>query len=291
MEKIKLFLYLDYEKVTSLYSQINGGLIESFFNKDKTVSSNSEQQKGPFRSGATLADTSENTQEIIEKKLLHDYIYNLFENEMIKNEKVLQINENTTTSEIHPLKLIKVQGKATLLDSEVILNLLENFNSLGEAFAYMNSFQDILFNKMKPNDKKKALLEFQKNQNLFFEDDFIKSMKRILIQSYKNSFKLEISLNGIRYTAILNRENLKESENLLIGKLSRNTEAKITLFGVTTQTANKVTTETKTIDSDSFKELTRDLIHSISGMEELFEGKSDSEIIIDPFAVYLELDF
>lgn len=289
MDKIKLFMYIDYEQVTSLYAQLNGGVVESFSNRQQKTSVDSEKQKGPVFSGKFLGDSEENTTEKIEKKLLHDYIYNSFENQMLQANKVLKINNDTIIENIEPLKLIKVQGQATIFDSNAILNLLDNFNDLGEAFGYLNFFEDTRFKSLNKSEQKKHLADFLKKENLYFEDVFLKNIRRLILQSHKNSFKIEIELNKIRYTAFLDRGKLKESEQLLIDKLARNTEVKVTLFGVTTQTLNSKN-NTPVDSSEEFKEVTRSLIHSISEVEDVFGGKSKSEIIIDPLAVYLELE-
>lgn len=286
MKKIRLFLYLDQEKIMSLYSQMFEGVIESFLDRKESKKIDQENQKGPIGSGNILSDSKENTKETTEKKILNDHIFSIFEKEMFEQNNVLCISESQPLSqEIKPLKFVKVTGQATFFDSEVVIKLLDDFNSLGQSFAYLN-FMD------KPSPSKKDMDTYIKENNFHLDKDFIRHLKNLLLQTYKNTLELEINIDSHSYTALLNRDYLRESEELLIGKLSRKTEAEITLFGITTQVNNLQETNYQegSFDKTSFKTISKNLIYPILEVEKSFSGKTSNEIIINPLAIYLELN-
>lgn len=78
MKKIRLFLYLDQEKIMSLYSQMFEGVIESFLDRKESKKIDQENQKGPIGSGNILSDSKENTKETTEKKILNDHNFFYF---------------------------------------------------------------------------------------------------------------------------------------------------------------------------------------------------------------------
>lgn len=286
MKKIRLFLYLDQEKIMSLYSQMFEGVIESFLDRKESKKIDQENQKGPIGSGNILSDSKENTKETTEKKILNDHIFSIFEKEMFEQNNVLCISESQPLSqEIKPLKFVKVTGQATFFDSEVVIKLLDDFNSLGQSFAYLN-FMD------KPSPSKKDMDTYIKDNNFHLDKDFTRHLKNLLLQTYKNTLELEINIDSHSYTALLNRDYLRESEELLIGKLSRKTEAEITLFGITTQVNNLQETNYQegSFDETSFKTISKNLIYPILEVEKSFSGKTSNEIIINPLAIYLELN-
>lgn len=213
-------------------------------------------------------------------------IFSIFEKEMFEQNNVLCISESQPLSqEIKPLKFVKVTGQATFFDSEVVIKLLDDFNSLGQTFAYLN-FTD------KPSPSKKDIETYIKENNFHLDKDFIRHLKNLLLQTYKNTLELEINIDSHSYTALLNRDYLRESEELLIGKLSRKTEAEITLFGITTQVNNlqEPNYQTDSFDETSFKTISKNLIYPILEVEKSFSGKTSNEIIINPLAIYLELN-
>lgn len=291
MKTIKLFLYLDQEKIISLSSQIFDGVIESFLDRKETKKTDGTDQKGPFGSGHLLKDSNESIKETIEKKILNDHIFSIFEKEMFTQDKVLCISKDQPLNkEITPLQFVKITGQATFFDANVVIKLLDDFNSLGESFAYIQ-LMDTFTNKAEIKSKIK---KFIADNNYHLDNDFIKNLKGLLIQSYKNSLEVEIPIDDYLYTAILNRDFLRENEELLVGKLSRRTEAKITIFGITTQVKTSHDDYDDyldaPIDTASFKSISKNLIYPILEMEKSFSGKSPNEIKINPLAIYLELN-
>jgi hypothetical protein len=91
MKSIKSFIYLDEIKMYSVSSQLFEGLTDQIINYKLDRKSEEEEQKGPFSSGRKLADIIIKEGGTKEIKFLHDYSYTLFEDELIKYNKVLQI--------------------------------------------------------------------------------------------------------------------------------------------------------------------------------------------------------
>ena len=136
-------------------------------------------------------------------------------------------------------------------------------------------------------------------------------MVNIINFGYKGQFETQFPFllkdGGVLFNSIINREFLKETEEFLIAKYSRETEKELCLFGIVTQTKNSEDKNTLSefisyLDSN-FKEYDKDgneeslgMKHAIMGMinalmnvENTFIGKAKYEFIIDPISVYREM--
>ena len=100
MKSIKSFIYLDEDKMYSVSSQLFEGLTDHIINYRLDGKSEEGEQKGPIASGRKLADIIIKERATKEIKFLHDYSYNVFEDGLIKENKVLQINSENFSNEI-----------------------------------------------------------------------------------------------------------------------------------------------------------------------------------------------
>jgi len=91
-----------------------------------------------------------------------------------------------------------------------------------------------------------------------------------------------------QFSAILNREYLRDSEIQFISKYSRQTEYDFTMIGIVTQ-SGKVTEPLAEHGLNGIKDACLNLADKLRGMENVFLGRLDNECIIDPIAIYREL--
>lgn len=296
MEKIKSFIYLDSKKMYSLASQIFEGLVDSYIQTEKKQENQSDQQKGPFASGRTLADIIITEHDKTESKFLHDYLYNMFENKLISLNKVTQIQSETVLRNLKPLSFIKVTGRAIFNDSKEIFRTLTNYNKIGEILAYITLMpinaekknQPIHISKVSTQEVKK----FIEDNNLQLDKDFLEKFKFILEYGLNDIFELQIKKESAVFSTVLDRRYLKEEEQFLISKYSRSTEVDITIFGVVTQTFSYLPLLNPVEYADelsSLKSFFRYMVYSLMNVENTFIGKKQGEIILDPIAVYVEL--
>ena len=304
----KQFLYLDEQKMYSLSSQLFEGITEYILNENESSEREETKQKGPIASGRIMADVINSTIKSTEKKFLHDHSFILLENELLKGNHILNIDDKTTfvNEDFENFSFVKVKARAIFNDINKINELFENFNSLGEALTYLNiesEIEKILQNKnnvlekeqnqfnqeIKKLRKKENIIKLAETNNLRRDDDFLKNLSLITNYGFSEDFEIQQKVNNFLFTSTLNRENLRESEKSLIKKYSRQSEKEIVILGIITQTLKENALEIKNIEGKNLKEGLSNVIEHLANIELSLFGKASNEIIIDPIAVYIEL--
>lgn len=301
---IRHFLYLDEQKMYSLSSQLFEGITEYILNENTSDKKEETQQKGPIASGRILADVINSTVKSSEKRFLHDYSYNLLEKKLIEQKNILEVN-NENINEIEKYSFIKIKAKATFNDINKINELFQNFNKLGEGITRLTveeeiekkiklaSSSDELL-KIESESKKlrddKHIHKLAKERNLYKNEKFLNELTMLTNYGFSEEFEIQQKINNYLFTSTLNRDFLREKENILIKKYARKTEKDIFVVGIITQTSKE------NIPNLSDIQVPKNMRQGLSGMIEhlnLIEyslfGKAENEIIIDPIAVYTEL--
>lgn len=322
MDKIRSFLYLDNYKMYSISSQLFEGLTEYIVTNKDEENSESETQKGPLGSGRVLADIIRKSSNQTEKKFLHDYSYNLFEEALIQKDKVIQIDKSNIDIQIRKLKdysFVKVTGRVVFNDLQMIEDTLSNFNNIGEALGYVTkkaAYDEEMavlkeqVNQIPDRNQKAKANSFLKNKGEFkkilkeeglqLDDDYIKHLCYILNYGYNQQFEVQIPIgDSFLFSAQLDRDNLKDKEHRIIKKYSRETEKEFILFGMLTQIDKESNRESLLIDrttewenneeDGNMKEAIMNVVRTLTNVEKTFSGKLDYEIIIDPISMYIEL--
>jgi len=325
IKKLRSFVYLDNYKMYSISSQLFEGLTEYIVKSENTNTKEEESQKGPIGSGRLLADIIEKNINQTEKKFLHDYSYNLFEDALINEDRVLELNasnieENIT--KINEFSFVKISGNVIFNDLKIIEDTISNFNKIGEALGYVtqkakydeemaeikktvNAITD-RNQKAKVNSILKSKTDFKRHlmeQGLNMDDEFIKNLAYVLDYGYNQQFEVQLPIKSKNesfqlFSAQLKRENLKEDEYSIIKKYSRETEKEFKLFGILTQ---KLTTESKlkifeelkrreiNDETPNMKEALMNMVSILTNLETTFTGKLNYEYVIDPIALYIEI--
>lgn len=310
---IRNFIYLDEYKMYSLSSQIFEGITEFLINDNLTENQNSESQKGPVGSGRILADVLRAENRITEKKYLHDYSYTIFEQYLLDEKKVLEINSENAKAEIQSFQdfsFVKVKAKATFNDINSINKTLKEFNNIGKALAHVTNFKQIeelhsQLEKSKNSIKdrnKRAIAQRQqksltnisklaKDSGLTQNQKFLDDLSYLLSFGFQDQFEIQLSTDHHVFSANLKREELREPEDLLMRKYSRKTEKEFVVFGVVTQSSSDIdlNLNDESGEYENIKEALMNLVAHLTNMEMTFTGRLSNEIIIDPIAVYTEL--
>jgi uncharacterized protein YlbG (UPF0298 family) len=325
MKKIKSFIYLDNEKMYSISSQIFNGLTEYIVKTKKEKEVENTQQKGEFGSGRLMADIIESESNQSEKRFLHHSAYNLFEDELVKENKILDINLNNIDESILKLSeydFIKVTNKIAFSDATLIKDTFSRFNEMGVAITYVQHNSELdeantaiknmldstkdrnQKNKIQSLTKKFNVAEIAKEKGLFLDPKFIESLTKVIDYGYKDSFHVQIPFitdtSYHLFSSLLSRNLLTESENSIITKYSRETEKEFTVFGLITQikkSSEKISLYKKSLDdiedelenSSNMKEAIMKIVSAVTNIENTFSGKLDYEYIIDPIAIYREI--
>lgn len=307
---IKNFIYLDEEKMYSLSSQLFEGVTEYVLNESLSGKDLSEEQKGPVGSGRILGDILRNSERKTEKKFLNDYSFTIFEKKLLEDEKVTivptaAISESSSINK----SFIKITSKAVFNDINSINTTIKNFNTIGKALAHVTNFKEITavreqFEKAKQSAKDKNhrnLLQTQFNtltninklateSGLQQDQKFLDDLALLLAYGFQDQLEVQMNNAGNIFSANLNRSFLREPEELVIRKYSRQTEVEFTLFGIVTQYQREKLEDLKEKDEHgSIKEALMYLVSHLSNLEASFTGRLSNEIIIDPIALYTEI--
>lgn len=310
---IKNFVYLDVDKLHSLSSQIFEGVTEYILKESGSEEQNTESQKGPVGSGKILADILKLNNRVSEKKFLNDYTYTLFEKELIDKDMVTVIDSSKSEENIQQTisgkSFIKVTAKIIFNDIKSINDTLKNFNKIGKALAHITNFQEIsnmkeqlekIKNTTKDRNQKSKLerevkamtniSKLAKDSGLQQDQAFLDDLALVLNYGFQDQLEVQMENGNTYFSANLKRENLREKENLLIRKYSRQTEVEFILFGIVTQCQREQLDDIDEKEEyDSIKEALMTLVSALTNVESTFSGRLSNEVIIDPIALYTEL--
>jgi len=323
MNKIKSFIYLDDYKMYSISSQIFEGMTEYIIQSSKQRTEEKTKQKGEIFSGQVLADIIEKQKDETEKKFLHDYSYTLFENELLKNNRVLVGNKDNLEDVINAIpkyNFIKITSRIAFNDTKQIEDVIDKFNELGFALTYitqkssieeqsntmMEQSKDISDRNKRSNVQRliknnlstNQIKELAKQNNLQLEPDYLKSLKLILNYGYNSQFEVQMPFSAndkyYLFSSVLKRDKLKESELNIIKKHGRLSEKEFTIFGILTQVNEQkqdleLYRDRSDDNNNNMKEAVINLIFHLTNVESTFTGKLNYEYIIDPIAIYQEI--
>lgn len=316
---IKNFLYLDEEKMYSLSSQIFEGVTEYILSESTNETEDAETQKGPIGSGRILGDILRQSDRQTEKKFLNDYSYTLFEKKLLDDKRVLGLSEISLEEQVEKLikekSFIKVKATATFNDMNSIKNTFVNFNEIGKALFYVTNYQAVSqaeeqlqanIKEIKDKNRKSKIQSQAKNlgnidrlakeSGMHMEPKFLQALSFLLSYGFQDQLEVQMKLGKIIASANLKRSYLREEEQLMIRKYSRQTEVEFVLFGMVTQyqrievdeeVDEEVDMEGKT--PENIKEALMNIVKNLTNMETKFTGRLNNEIIIDPIALYTEI--
>lgn len=306
---MKSFIYLDDYKMYSLSSQLFEGITQYILREDIKEIGEENQQKGRLLNGRFMADMMFQKNANTEMRYLHDFAFNLFEEELYRRSQIYDITNTTTIEELRSKGFVKVKGKIVFEDHSKILYTLENFNEVGRAIAALQnreieSLIDAARNTIdgtKDREQKNKRMQHLNLAKRQFDEELVKqgmiinedtrnNLLKVLRFGYSNIYVVRMVIEGspTLYTAIINQEYLKESEQILISKFSRLSEKEFSIVGVVTQCGNSKA-GIPVIEGNDLKNATVGIIDKIAGLEEQFNGRSTNECIIDPIAIFTEI--
>lgn len=140
---VRDFIYVDVERLYSLYSQVFEGVADQIIQSYVDGVLSRDFQKGPILQGSSIEAQVAEVSRRTENKFLYDHMYNRLEasiNEAILEPEALS-SENYRTV-LKQASVIKVRGSAEIEDYKRIRVFLEKFNSLAEAIAYSSAVSE-----------------------------------------------------------------------------------------------------------------------------------------------------
>ncbi|WP_372599161.1 hypothetical protein [Amphritea sp.] len=140
MKEVKDFIYLDMEKISSLYSQLSGGIVQSC-EISKSSSGNSKNLRNydfkVFKHEA--GGTESESQELKEVRVSHHEIYSELERELFKHGYTAEIGQDIKKEDIESGNAInifesalcvKAEGSIVLEDYERLTRIAHNYEDI-----------------------------------------------------------------------------------------------------------------------------------------------------------------
>lgn len=128
------FIYLDVDRVNSLYSQVFKGLAETIIHSFEDSVSRTKEQDSPLAQGAAVAAQVEEWSRHTESKVLYDYMYNRLEEEI--RTRLVDASQLTSAEELQGAAFLRASGTAEIEDYGRMKQFMDHFNNLGDVIAY-----------------------------------------------------------------------------------------------------------------------------------------------------------
>lgn len=309
MTRLKSYIYLDEQKMYSLSSQLFEGITQYIMQEEADTVEEEHSQKGELLSGRLMADMIMQKNAKSEMKYLHDFAFNLFEQELVKRGLLFEVTEQTTIEDLSDKGFVRVKGKVVFEDYDRMIYTLEHLNELGRAVGeitnpeFNKSLEEAKANNQGNKNKEqrnkanhlikqanKLFNEELKKQGLIVDEGYKDNLVKLLEYGYRNKYEMHLCLNGseVLYTAVINQDNLKEAEQSIISKYSRLSEKEFAIIGVVTQSGNTKAC-VPIIEGNGMRDAIVNVIDKMASLEDQFCGRVQKECIIDPIAIYSEI--
>lgn len=292
--KIRDFIYLDSDRMYSLYSQVFEGVAEhvtkTFVNKYTT----DILAKKVLNNGEARSSTEESLSEI-ESKIMYDNLYSKLEEKL--NKVIKTVDSKTDELSIKDIKdtfMFKVVGNAFVHDYTRLAEYTTKFNDIGSIItklAYGN------INKSKQNNINIKDIAIKNGLNL--DKEFLGNLKYMSEFFNNNSFEVMIVPNSAKsnlaFNGILKRDFLRIHENRLRILYSNEPIIPWVMVGQLTFAPKEQSDTEQKLDIDAIKieksvsDAYIDIISSSNKVESVFfDSKKYKKINLAPIAIYVE---
>lgn len=255
---IRDFIYIDGDRLYSLYSQINKGVAERIVESRLSGVVKEKTQKGPAFGGASLGSQYSDSAEATEMKVLHDYVYVELEEQL--GDSLLTVEGITPDRSKEVLDgsfLIKVNGRAEISDLQRTRHILKSFNEMMTGLHYMSASSTLggnprqtlryitnLSQKELPNKAEllKTLKEFENPKKLaesagVLQDEILlKSLDHVLELFFSDGVEITIvpKDSEVAYRAVIDSQWLRVAPEFLRHLYAGDSGSEWTLVGQVT---------------------------------------------------------
>ncbi|HIF9407080.1 TPA: DUF6414 family protein [Photobacterium damselae] len=305
-EMIKNFIYLDEPKLYSFSSQLFEGITEYVLDEQHLEHVDEDSQKGKLASGRIIANVIKEASTSTTKKFLHDHSFNLFEQELIQSQRILDVaEENISFSDVcnTDKSFIRIRAKGKFVDLLEIQALFANFSKISEALAvlpFMDQLQELEKKKAEnPNapEVKKLQSHIDKTLNQKSAELGANMPKRsvsgfeTIIENFGDDIvRFQQEVADVIYSTCLSQEYLRDSLKTIYRKYSRKTAKEFIVIGFISHADGTQSPDIKEIpQGESMLRHMIGMAENLYELEQTFGGKADNEIIIEPIAIYTEL--
>ncbi|MEC6816981.1 hypothetical protein VXS05_18350 [Photobacterium toruni] len=303
---MKNFIYLNTSKLYSFSSQLFEGITEYVLNEEHKEIKEEDVQKGRMATGRVIANVIRETSNSKTKKFLHDYSFNLFEQDLISSEKILDVTATRLSFDeicTSNKSFIKIRAKGKFIDLQEMQTLFGNFSKISEALAILPAMEELqeleLCRANEFNSAKVKTMQSELDKKLKKEGDTIAAgMPKRTVECWNTIMdtfgddivRFQQEVDNVVYSTCLSQEYLRENLKMIYRKYSRKTAKEFIVIGFISHADG-----TQEPNIDKIPEGSSMLAHMIGmsenmyDLEQNFSSKADNEIIIDPIAIYTEL--
>jgi hypothetical protein len=324
---IRDFIYVDVDRLYSLYSQVFEGVAEQIIQSYMDSSASLDQQKGGggIISGSTTEAQVAEMSSTTERKVLYDHIYNRLESKLKKS--ILEVSEIPADDYIETLSkafIIKVRGTAEIEDYNRVKIYMEKLNSLGEAVAYSAIQSEEFKNKISEFEEKanvataaekSKLKEYikkirdpkllSKEMGLHQDEKLLENLKKFVEIFYPEGFEITIKPDqrseNVVFRGIVDKKWLRVKPELLralyggLVKMQWTMVCQITFlplkgFKLEEPEVSVNTPNTVEKDPSPLRDPFRAIFQGMRIFDSLFlESQQRTEILVCPLAIYREV--
>lgn len=301
MKNIRDFIYLDKDRVNSLYSQVNEGVAEAIVNSYVSSKETGEKVTKPIL-GQSTEDKVGEYSNVTENKILHDHIYNKLE-EILKDNIYIpkDINKDNYKEKLQDKFIIKIKGKVKIHNYNRMKMYLKEFNNIGEIVAYSiyssntDSSEENKRGKQKYEDNKQ-IKEIIKEKGLKQDQKTLDGLNKMIELFNDDGFELIIQGDNqeIIYRVVLDTAYLRLNTDMLRILYTQNPINEWTIVGQITYLPNiqmnKNTNNDQDVDEQlGMREAYKNMIDVTASFEDIFFiSNKNIEITVTPIAIYRE---
>lgn len=303
---IKNFIYLDEPKLYSFSSQLFEGVTEYVLNEHSWESEEQDNLKGTLASGRVIANVIKEASSSTTKKFLHDHSFNLFEQELIRTDNILDVTTGFQSfADVcgTDKSFIRIRAKGKFIDLKEIQELFNNFEKISEAIAVLPAIEQLQeLEKLKASNTNAAEAKKQQSQidkylnqrraeiNAGIPKRSIGSFETIIENFGDDIVRFQQEVADVIYSTCLSQEFLRDSLKTIYRKYSRKTAKEFIVIGFISHADGTQAPEVKDIpEGSSMLSHMIGMAENLYDLEQSFGGKADNEIIIEPIAIYTEL--
>lgn len=317
---VKDFLYLDIDRLYSLYSQVFEGIVEQIVHSFENSLGHSDNQKGAFLSGSSIEAQVAEVSRRTESRFLYDDMYNRLESKLssgiVDGNSVFKSNVRDL---LVSAPLIKVSGKAEIEDYERLKVFIGKFNRIGEAIAYAQRSSGEMQSAIadaerqieteKDRNKKAKMKEQLKSHSdvrkiakaagLQQDEKTLENLSLFIELFYPDGLDISISPSegpdGCAFRAPITKRWLRVLPEMIRTLYGNYAEAHWTLVGQVTYIPgdHPPSSDDLTLDADvdennpSMRDPFRNMFRTARVFDRMFlESKNRTEIVISPLAIY-----
>lgn len=279
---IRSFIYMDSDRLVSLYSQVFEGVAEAIVQSYYSTKEMQEENINRIQAKTMQEKLGEYSTKT-ENKVLNDHMYNQLAKKLEK--KIFdcsEIDDRNYYSELQDKFIVQVAGKSEIQDYSKLTMFFDKYNEMGEVIAYssiQNGDAQGLGKNIKETAKKLGLYQEPKLlSNLkFMTEMFLKDELHIIIQN----------VNGIKFKCILNKKFLRLDPSSLKNLYTAFPTSKITVVGEITYLPNNFKEERVNGDL-TLQKAYANMFRSMADVEKTFLESDEVIIHISPIAIYTE---